>query len=47
MAGEVSDRVGLYPEIEPYDVSTLKVSDLHTLKYWQFGNNSGNPVVFV
>lgn len=37
----------LYPEIEPYQVSYLKVSDLHELYYEQSGNPSGNAVVYL
>ncbi|MBS0486121.1 MAG: prolyl aminopeptidase [Proteobacteria bacterium] len=37
----------LYPEIEPFDSGTLRVSDLHTLYYEQCGNPRGKPVVFV
>ena len=40
-------RRSLYPEIEPYDVGLLKVSDLHTLYYEQSGNPNGKPVVFL
>ena len=41
------ERRELYPEIEPYDTGTLKVSDLHTLHYEQCGNPDGKPVVFL
>ena len=37
----------LYPDIEPYDHGTLRVSDLHTLYYEQCGNPRGKPVVFL
>ena len=40
-------RRSLYPEIEPYDVGQLKVSELHTLYYEQSGNPNGKPVVFL
>lgn len=40
-------RRSLYPEIEPYDVGQLQVSDLHTLYYEQSGNPHGKPVVFL
>jgi proline iminopeptidase len=40
-------RRSLYPEIEPYDVGKLQVSDLHTLYYEQSGNPNGKPVVFL
>lgn len=36
-----------YPEIEPYQIGTLKVSELHTLYYEECGNPNGKPVVFV
>ena len=41
------ERRGLYPEIEPYDRGTLKVSPVHTLYYEQSGNPKGKPVVFL
>jgi proline iminopeptidase len=41
------ERRSLYPEIEPYDVGQLKVSELHTLYYEQCGNPNGKPVVFL
>jgi proline iminopeptidase len=37
----------LYPPIEPYDTSRLKVSDIHELYYEQCGNPNGKPVVFL
>lgn len=37
----------LFPEIEPFDVGTLKVSDIHTLHYEQVGNPKGKPLVFL
>ncbi|KAJ8072406.1 hypothetical protein PM082_015965 [Marasmius tenuissimus] len=37
----------MYPPIEPYEVSTLKVSDIHTLYYEISGNKEGNPVIFL
>jgi proline iminopeptidase len=40
-------RRSFYPEIEPFDSGTLKVSDLHTIYYEQSGNPQGKPVVFV
>ncbi|KAG7089504.1 hypothetical protein E1B28_011183 [Marasmius oreades] len=33
----------MYPPIQPYEVSTLKVSDIHTLYYELSGNKDGNP----
>lgn len=47
MADAEDERTPLFPKIQPYDSGKLQVSDLHTLSYWQFGNSSGNPVVFV
>ena len=41
------DSPDLYPAIEPYDVGSLKVSELHTLYYEQSGNPNGKPVVFL
>jgi proline iminopeptidase len=40
-------RRNLYPEIQPFDSGTLRVSDLHTLYYEQCGNPHGKPVVFL
>ena len=37
----------LYPEIEPFETSRLKVSDVHELYYEQCGNPAGQPVVFL
>ena len=37
----------VYPQGEAYDCGTLQVSDIHTLKYWQYGNSCGNPVIYV
>ncbi len=36
-----------YPEIEPYDVGRLRVSEIHELYYEQAGNPKGKPVVFL
>jgi proline iminopeptidase len=41
------ERRGLYPEIEPFDRGTLRVSPVHTIYYEQSGNPSGKPAVFV
>jgi hypothetical protein len=38
-------RRQLHPLVEPYDIGTLKVSDIHTLYYEQSGNPNGKPVV--
>lgn len=37
----------LYPEIEPFSKSSLKVSDLHEIYYEECGNPVGAPVVFL
>lgn len=37
----------LYPEIEPFNESCLKVSDLHKIYYEECGNAEGVPVVFL
>ena len=37
----------LYPEIEPYNVGSLAVSDLHTIVYEEVGNPEGRPALFV
>ena len=37
----------LYPEIDPYDIGHLQVSDVHHLYYEQCGNPNGKPVVFL
>jgi proline iminopeptidase len=37
----------LYPEIEPFDSGTLKVSDIHEIYYERAGNAEGIPVVFL
>ena len=37
----------LYPAIEPYRVSELPVSDLHTIVYEEVGNPDGRPALFL
>jgi proline iminopeptidase len=37
----------LYPEIKPYNIFSLKVSDLHTIHVEESGNPNGKPVVFL
>lgn len=37
----------LYPQIEPYRVSQLKVSEIHTLHFEECGNPNGKPILFV
>jgi len=39
--------VSLYPAIEPFESSNLKVSNLHTIYWEQSGNPDGEPVLFV
>jgi len=41
------ERRGLYPEIEPFDRGTLRVSPVHAIYYEQSGNPRGKPAVFV
>lgn len=45
--GMTDSRRTLYPDIEPYDSGTLRVSDLHTVYYEQCGNPHGKPAVFL
>ena len=37
----------LYPKIDPYNVSTLQVSPLHTIVYEEVGNPEGQPALFL
>jgi len=37
----------LYPPIKPIGSYFMKVSDLHTVAYWTYGNPKGLPVVFI
>lgn len=37
----------LFPEIEPYRVERLQVSDLHSLVYEEVGNPEGRPALFL
>ena len=37
----------LYPETHPYNKTTLKVDDVHTLYIEECGNKNGIPVVFL
>lgn len=36
-----------FPEIEPYKVHQLQVSDLHTISFEEAGNPQGYPIVFL
>jgi proline iminopeptidase len=42
-----ANRRTLYPEIEPYKVGRLRVSDVHDLYFEESGNPDGKPVVFL
>jgi hypothetical protein len=37
----------LYPPIKAFEKGTLKVSDIHTIAYSQYGNPEGKPVLVV
>lgn len=37
----------LYPPIKPLKNYTMKVSDLHTIAFYTYGNPNGKPVLFV
>ena len=37
----------LYPAIEPYNIGSLTVSDLHTIVYEEVGNPDGRPALFL
>jgi len=37
----------LYPPIKHLTEETIKVSSLHTVAYWTYGNPEGKPVVFI
>lgn len=41
----MSDRLDLYPAIEPYQTGRLKVSDIHEIYYEISGNPKGKPAV--
>jgi proline iminopeptidase len=43
----MTERRPLYPEIEPYKTSRLKVSDLHEVYFEECGNPQGKPAVLV
>jgi proline iminopeptidase len=43
----MTDRVDLYPAIEPYQSGMLKVSDLHHVYYEVSGNPAGKPAIVV
>ncbi len=41
----MTDRLDLYPAIEPFETGRLKVSDIHEIYYEVCGNPAGKPVV--
>ena len=43
----MTDMRALYPEIEPYAIERLRVSDLHEIVYEEAGNPTGQPAVFL
>lgn len=45
--GDKFGNTALYPAIEPFQVATIKVSNIHTISYSQYGNPNGKPVLFV
>lgn len=44
---EATNRRSLYPEIAPYNVGMLAVSDVHSLYFEECGNPAGKPVVYL
>ncbi len=42
-----NEKASLYPNIEPYNVDRLVVSDLHTISYEEVGNPDGRPALFL
>jgi len=44
---EQDPNTWFYPEIEPYRMGRLKVSDLHEIYFEESGNPQGKPVVFI
>jgi proline iminopeptidase len=45
--GAMTDRLPLYPPIEPYETGMLPVSGGHQIYYEQSGNPKGKPAVFL
>lgn len=41
------DRLGLYPDIEPYNTGFLRVSDTHEIYFEECGTPDGKPVVLL
>lgn len=44
---DVYSHTDLYPPIKPLKSYRMKVSDLHTIAYYTYGNKKGKPVLFV
>jgi proline iminopeptidase len=44
---EMNDRLGFFPELQPYARGRLKVSDLHEIYFEECGSPSGKPVVIL
>lgn len=42
-----NEKLELYPDIEPYNIGRLPVSDLHTITYEEVGNPNGRPALFL
>jgi proline iminopeptidase len=40
-------RTDFYPPIEPYDIGSLALDEIHTMYYEQSGNPNGVPVLFL
>jgi len=40
-------KTAMYPKIQPYDKGLLKVSDIHSVAYFVYGNPKGKPVLVV
>jgi hypothetical protein len=40
-------NTALFPPIKPFDKGFLKVGDVHTIAYSQYGNPTGKPVLFI
>lgn len=47
MSNQEYEETVLYPDIEPYDVGKLSVSDLHTIVYEEVGSPRGRPALFL
>lgn len=40
-------KTAFFPKIEPYEKGLLKVSDIHSIAYFVYGNPKGKPVLVV